>query len=101
MTRRLGDEGFGIVTLTTQFAFIAAAATRFGMDVANVRLVAILVGRMTGGALARPRAPGGHRSRPSVSIPFAIVVLALSPWLADDVQRAAGRRRDPRSARRR
>ena len=45
MTNRLGDQGFGIVTLTTQFAFIAAAATRFGMDVANVRLVAILVGR--------------------------------------------------------
>src|ERR671934_421032 len=45
ITRRLGDEGFGVVTLTTQFAFIAAAATRFGMDVANVRLVAILVGR--------------------------------------------------------
>ena len=45
MTRRLGDGGFGVVTVTTQFAFIAAAATRFGMDVANVRLVAILVGR--------------------------------------------------------
>ena len=52
MTHRLGDDGFGIVTLTTQFAFIAAAATRFGMDVANVRLVAILVGR---GQAARAR----------------------------------------------
>ena len=45
MTQRLGDRAYGVVTLTTQFAFIAAAATRFGMDVANVRLVAILVGR--------------------------------------------------------
>lgn len=45
MTNALGDKAFGVVTLTTQFAFIAAAATRFGMDVANVRLVAILVGR--------------------------------------------------------
>ena len=45
MTQRLGDRAYGIVTVTTQFAFIAAAATRFGMDVANVRLVAILVGR--------------------------------------------------------
>jgi len=52
MTNRLGDQGFGIVVLTTQFAFIAAAATRFGMDVANVRLVAILVGR---GQAARSR----------------------------------------------
>lgn len=45
MTRALGPEGFGIVTLATQFAFVAAAGTRFGMDVANVRLVAILMGR--------------------------------------------------------
>src|SRR5262245_29882714 len=45
MTRGLGPALFGVVTLTTQFAFIASTATRFGMDVANVRLVAILVGR--------------------------------------------------------
>ena len=45
MTHRLGGDLFGIVTLGTQFAFIAAAATRFGMDIASVRLVAILVGR--------------------------------------------------------
>ncbi len=81
MTNRLGDQGFGIVTLTTQFAFIAAAATRFGMDVANVRLVAILVGR---GQAARSR--GLVRRAVAiatvVSIPFAIAALALSPWLA-------------------
>ena len=45
MTRGLGPALFGVVTLTTQFAFIASTATRFGMDVANVRLVAILMGR--------------------------------------------------------
>ena len=45
MTRGLGPALFGVVTLTTQFAFIASTATRFGMDVANVRLVAILIGR--------------------------------------------------------
>jgi O-antigen/teichoic acid export membrane protein len=81
MTNRLGDRGFGIVTLTTQFAFIAAAATRFGMDVANVRLVAILVGR---GQSSRSR--GLVRRAVAiatvVSIPFAIAALALSPWLA-------------------
>src|SRR6185503_19723387 len=41
MTRGLGPALFGVVTLTTQFAFIASTATRFGMDVANVRVVAI------------------------------------------------------------
>ena len=45
MSNRLGEAAFGVVTVATQFAFVAAASTRFGMDVANVRLVAILVGR--------------------------------------------------------
>jgi len=45
MTRVLGHALFGVVIVTTQFAFIASTATRFGMDVANVRLVAILAGR--------------------------------------------------------
>jgi O-antigen/teichoic acid export membrane protein len=82
MTNRLGDQGFGVVTLATQFAFIAAAATRFGMDVANVRLVAILVGRGQAGrsrGLVR-RAVG---IAAAVSVPFALVALLLSPWLAD------------------
>lgn len=82
MTRRLGDRGFGVVTLTTQFAFIAAAATRFGMDVADVRLVAILVGR---GQAARAR---GLVRRSAwialgVSAPFAAAVFALAPRLAE------------------
>ena len=82
MTRTLGDRGFGVVVLTTQFAFIAAAATRFGMDVANVRLVAILVGR---GQAARSR---GLVRRAvliatAASVPFALIALAISPWLAD------------------
>jgi O-antigen/teichoic acid export membrane protein len=45
MTRTLGPALFGVVTVATQIAFVGSAATRFGMDVANVRLVAILVGR--------------------------------------------------------
>jgi len=82
MTRRLGDRDFGVVTLTTQFAFIAAAATRFGMDVANVRLVAILVGR---GQAARAR---GLVRRSAwialgVSVPFASAVFLLAPRLAE------------------
>ncbi|MGZ8598936.1 MAG: MATE family efflux transporter [Actinomycetota bacterium] len=82
MTNRLGDRGFGIVTLTTQFAFVSAAATRFGMDVANVRLVAILVGR---GQAARSRGLV-RRSiaiATAVSLPFGVLAFVLSPWLAD------------------
>ena len=81
MTNRLGDEGFGVVTLTTQFAFIAAAATRFGMDVANVRLVAILAGR---GQAARARGLVRRSAliAAAVSIPIGVVVFLLAPWLA-------------------
>src|SRR3954453_12856351 len=39
-----GATALGIVTLGTQFAFIAAAGTRMGMDMASVRYVAIEVG---------------------------------------------------------
>src|ERR671911_2783293 len=81
ITRRLGDEGFGVVTLTTQFAFIAAAATRFGMDVANVRLVARLVGRAQA-----PRARGLVRRSvaiaAAISVSFGVAVFLLAPWLA-------------------
>jgi O-antigen/teichoic acid export membrane protein len=82
MTQQLGDRAFGVVTLTTQFAFIAAAATRFGMDVANVRLVAILVGR---GEAARSRALVRRAGAISaaVSVPFAVLAYVLAPWLAD------------------
>jgi O-antigen/teichoic acid export membrane protein len=40
-----GASALGTITLATQFAFIAGAATRFGMDMAAVRRVAIDVGR--------------------------------------------------------
>jgi stage V sporulation protein B len=82
ITRSLGDEGFGVVTLTTQFAFIAAAATRFGMDVANVRLVAILVGR---GQAARARGLVRRSAAiaAAISVPFGVAVFLLAPWLAE------------------
>lgn len=82
MANRLGERAFGVVTVATQFAFVAAAATRFGMDVAGVRLVAILVGRgETGrvGTLVR-RSVGIALA---VSIPFALVAFGLAPWLAE------------------
>jgi O-antigen/teichoic acid export membrane protein len=82
LTNRLGDDGFGIVTLTTQFAFIAAAATRFGMDVANVRLVAILVGR-GGTARARGLVRRSVLIAAAVSIPVGFAVFAAAPGLAE------------------
>ncbi|HTG46691.1 MAG TPA: MATE family efflux transporter [Actinomycetota bacterium] len=39
-----GAVALGVVTIGTQFAFIAAAGTRFGMDMAAVRYVAIDAG---------------------------------------------------------
>jgi O-antigen/teichoic acid export membrane protein len=45
ISRALGPSALGTVTLATQFAFVMAAATRFGMDMAAVRLVAIDLGR--------------------------------------------------------
>jgi O-antigen/teichoic acid export membrane protein len=82
ITNALGDEAFGVVTLTTQAAFIAAAATRFGMDVANVRLVAILAG---GDEAARARGLV-RRSvgiAAAVSAPFGVVAFLAAPWLAE------------------
>jgi len=82
MTRALGDKAYGIVTLTTQFAFIMAAATRFGMDVANVRLVAILVGR---GEPGRTRGLVGRSAAiaAAVSLPLAALAFLASGSLAD------------------
>jgi O-antigen/teichoic acid export membrane protein len=39
-----GAIALGIVTVGTQFAFIVAAGTRFGMDMASVRYVSIAIG---------------------------------------------------------
>ncbi|HEX6844039.1 MAG TPA: MATE family efflux transporter [Actinomycetota bacterium] len=82
MSNRLGEEAYGVVTLATQFAFIAAAATRFGMDVANVRLVAILVGKGEAGR-ARGLVRRAVGIALAVSVPFAAVAYAAAPWLAE------------------
>ena len=81
MTRRLGDRAYGVVTIATQFAFIAAAATRFGMDVANVRLVAILVGRDEA-ERSRALVRRAGLVAAAVSVLFAVVAYSISPWLA-------------------
>jgi O-antigen/teichoic acid export membrane protein len=45
IARTQGARSLGVVTLATQLAFIGGAATRFGMDMAAVRLVAIDIGK--------------------------------------------------------
>src|SRR5947209_5538120 len=47
MGRHLGRSGLGLVTVAVQVAFVAAAGSRFGMDLSAVRDVAIAQG--TGG----------------------------------------------------
>ncbi len=88
ISRAFGTSGpiaLAIVTLGSQFAFIAAAGTRFGMDMASVRYVAIEVG-------------AGHpgRARPVVTraaviagvVSAAMAALAFS--LAGPIGRALG-----------
>src|SRR5439155_26414121 len=67
-----GSSAFGQVTLATQLAFVAGAATRFGMDMASTRRVAIDVGK---GQPGRTRAV----LRTAVTIAFAVsaIVAAL------------------------
>lgn len=45
ISRSLGAPALGVITLATQVALVGGAATRFGMDMAAVRRVAIDVGK--------------------------------------------------------
>jgi O-antigen/teichoic acid export membrane protein len=81
MTRTLGSSLFGVVTLTTQFAFIASTATRFGMDVANVRLVAILIGRGEAGRVRR-LVRTSVKIAGIASLLVGAIVFVLAPWLS-------------------
>jgi O-antigen/teichoic acid export membrane protein len=82
ITNALGDRAFGVVTVATQAAFVAAAATRFGMDVANVRLIAILAGR---GQVDRARGLVRRSAAiaTAVSLPLAAAAYASAEWLAE------------------
>jgi O-antigen/teichoic acid export membrane protein/ribosomal protein S18 acetylase RimI-like enzyme len=64
-----GDSAaFGQVTLATQLAFVAGAATRFGMDMASVRRVAIEVGKGE---------PGRSRAIVRIAVLIALGVSAV------------------------
>jgi O-antigen/teichoic acid export membrane protein len=81
MTRVLGNVVFGVVIVTTQFAFIASTATRFGMDVANIRLVAILVDRGEHGRVRALVRKSAFISG-AVSLAIGLVVFVLASWLS-------------------
>ena len=65
-TRTLPGGGFGLLTVAVQVAFVAAAGSRFGMDLSTVRDVAIGIGAghprpaQPGRPLRRHRRPGQH-----------------------------------------
>ena len=70
-----GSAALGQITVATQLAFVVGAATRFGMDMAAVRRVAIEVGKGEGG---RSRAI----VRLAVTIAFAVsAVVAIAAFL--------------------
>jgi hypothetical protein len=64
--RHLGREGLGLVTVAVQVAFVAAAGSRFGMDLSAVRDVAVLVDREQGGA--QQLAAAGYQLHAAVTL---------------------------------
>src|SRR5438093_12669629 len=75
-----GPSALGTVTLATQFAFIGGAATRFGMDMAAVRRVAIDVGK---GEPGRVRAVVRRAAliAATVSVAIGAALFSVAPWL--------------------
>ena len=74
ISRELGAKPLGVVTLATQFAFIGGAATRFGMDMAAVRRVAIDVGK---GEPGRVRAVLNRAATIAAAVSVAAAVVAF------------------------
>jgi O-antigen/teichoic acid export membrane protein len=68
-----GSPAFGQITLVTQLAFVAGAATRFGMDMAAVRRVAIEVGKGE-----RGRARAIVRLAVAIALVVSLVVAAAA-----------------------
>lgn len=73
--RRLGDTGFGIVTLATQGAFVASFATRAGMDMAVLRGVAAATGEGRTGDM-RTTVARAAAIAAVVSVVVAVVAIA-------------------------
>ncbi len=71
------SAAFGQITLATQLAFVAGAATRFGMDMASTRRVAIEIGRGESGRVRSVvRISAGIALAVSVAIGAVVALLA-------------------------
>ena len=68
-----GSAAFGQITVATQLAFVVGAATRFGMDMAAVRRVAIEIGQAAGGRI---------RAIVRIAVMIALVVSAVVALIA-------------------
>ena len=82
MTNTLGAEGFGIVTVVTQAAFVLSFATRSGMDMAVLRDVAVEAGVQRWERIRVPVA------RAAAIGALVSAVVALVAWLAADQVRS-------------
>ena len=82
MTNTLGAEGFGVVTVVTQAAFVASFATRSGMDMAVLRDVAVEAGLERWDRIKRPV------GRAATIGALVSAFVALVVWLAADQVRA-------------
>ena len=78
MTRTLGPEGFGIVTVVTQAAFVLSFATRSGMDMAVLRDVAVEAGVKRWERIRTPVA------RAATTGALVSAIAGLLTWLAAD-----------------
>lgn len=76
-----GPAVLGLVTLATQLAFIGGAATRFGMDMATVRRVAIDIGKGEPGRIRSVMARAALIAA-GVSAVAALAILLGAPALA-------------------
>jgi len=82
MTRSLGPEGFGVVTVITQALFVTSFATRAGMDMAVLRDVAVEVGV---GRWDRIRVPV---ARASLVAALVSTLAALAVYVGADAVRS-------------
>ena len=81
ITRTLGAESFGAVTLLTQGAFVLSFATRAGMDMAVLRDVAVEVGTGRWGRIRTPvaRATG-------IALGVSTLVALVGVFAADPIR---------------
>jgi O-antigen/teichoic acid export membrane protein len=74
LSNKLGANGFGVVTLLTQGAFVLSFATRAGMDMAVLRDVAIDVGEQR---LGRIRVPVARATAVALAVSSAVAIVGV------------------------